>query len=219
VADPVRVVLADDHALLRAGLRALLDSFEGVAVVAEAGDGLEALEQVGRHRPDLLLADIAMPRMNGLDLTRRVVAEYPATRVLVLSMHSSEEYAGQALRAGAGGYLLKEASPAELELAARAVARGESYLSPAISTHVVADYLRRATGGAEPAADPLTARQREVLQRIAEGQTTKAIARGLGISVKTVETHRAQLMDRLRIHDVPGLVRYAIRVGLIRPEE
>src|SRR5262249_39133209 len=120
---------------------------------------------------------------------------------------------------GAGGYLLKEASPAELELAVRAVARGESYLSPAISTHVVADYLRRATGVAERSGDPLTARQREVLQRIAEGQTTKAIARNLGISATTVETHRAQLMDRLGIHDVPGLVRYAIRVGLVRPEE
>ncbi|MDR3633489.1 MAG: response regulator transcription factor [Isosphaeraceae bacterium] len=215
--DPIRVLVADDHTLVRAGIRALLEGLEGVEVVAEAGDGLEALALVEVHRPDFLLTDIAMPRMSGLELTSRVTRDLPSTRVIILSMYSAEEYARRALLAGASGYLLKESGLAELEIAVRAVARGETYLSPAISKHVIVSYLER-TGATPAESDRLTPRQREVLRQVVEGKTTKAIARSLGVSAKTVETHRTQLMDRLDIHDLAGLVRYAIRVGLVEAE-
>lgn len=214
---PIRILLADDHTLIRAGLRSLLQGLPDIQVVAEASDGREALALVEAHRPDVMLMDIAMPGLNGLQATALVAREYPETRVIILSMHCDEEYVRQAVLAGALGYLLKDSGTAELELAIRAVIRGEPYLSPAVSKHVLADYARYA--GGEPGPDePLTRRQREVLRLIAEGQTTKSMARALGISVKTVETHRAQLMDRLGIHDVAGLVRHAIRIGLIKPE-
>jgi DNA-binding NarL/FixJ family response regulator len=213
----IRILLADDHELVRAGIRALLEQLEGIEVVAEAGDGQSALELVERHRPDLLLTDIAMPRLSGLDLTERVLREWPATRVVILSMHDTEEYANRAIQAGASGYLLKSSSAPELEITVRAAARGETYLSPAVSKHVISDYLRR-VGGGPSQANRLTPRQREVLRLVAEGLTTKAIARLLGISTKTVEAHRTQIMDRLAIHDLPGLVRYAIRIGLVGPE-
>jgi len=213
----IRVLLADDHALVRAGIRSLLTGLEGIEVVGEAGDGREALRLVEKERAHVLLMDIAMPGLNGLEALARVTKDYPHTRVLILSMHANEEYVLQALRAGAAGYLLKGAGPAELELAVRAVARGETHLSPSISRHVVDDYLRRLSEG--PAApEALTPRQREILQLIAEGHTTKEIASKLGLSVKTVETHRMQLMERLDIHDIAGLVRYAIRTGLVTPE-
>ena len=186
-------------------------------MVAEASDGREALALAATHRPHVLLMDIAMPGLNGLEAAARLARELPEVRVIILSMHASEEYVLQALRAGAAGYLLKGAGPAELELAVRAAARGETYLSPSMSRHVVDDYLRR-TGAAAPSPDPLTPRQREILQLIAEGHTTKGVASKLGLSVKTVETHRMQLMERLDIHDVAGLVRYAIRIGLVTPE-
>jgi DNA-binding NarL/FixJ family response regulator len=216
----IRILLADDHALVRAGIRSLLTSIAGFQVVAEAGDGYEALRLIGEHAPQIALFDIGMPGLNGLETAARVTKEFPAVRVVMLSMHKSEEYVLQALRAGAAGYLLKDANTTELELAIHAVARGETYLSPGVSRHVIADYLRR-TGG-DSAADatllptqPLTPRQREILQLIAEGHTTQAIAQKLSISVKTVETHRSQLMERLDIHDIAGLVRYAIRIGIV----
>jgi DNA-binding NarL/FixJ family response regulator len=212
--ETIRVLIADDHTLVRAGIRALLQCLEGVEVVAEAGDGREAMALAELHRPDVLVTDIAMPHVGGLELTGRVARELPEARVIILSMHANEEYASRALQAGAAGYLLKDSGLAELEIAVRAVARGETYLSPAVSKHVIADYLRR-TGGGPPEPGSLTPRQRQVLRLIAEGKTTKAIARLLGVSVKTVETHRAQLMDRLDIHDVAGLVRHAIRIGLV----
>ena len=211
----IRVLIADDHTLVRAGIRALLQDLEGVEVVAEAGDGREALALVEAHRPDVLLTDIAMPLMTGLELAGRVVHDFAATKVIILSMHASEEYACRALQVGAAGYLLKDSGIAELEIAVRAVARGETYLSPAVSKHVIADYLQR-TGGVSSELNRLTLRQREVLRQIAEGKTTKAIARDLGVSVKTVETHRTQLMDRLDIHEIAGLVRFAIRIGLVQ---
>ncbi len=217
---PIRVVLADDHALVRAGIRALLEDIEGVSVVAEASDGRAALQAVADHRPDVVLMDIAMAGLNGLEAAARFAREYPAVRVVMLSMHANEEYVLRALQAGAIGYLLKDADTAELELAVRAAARGEAYLSPAVSRHLIADYVRRVGQTPQPAESPsyslslLTPRQREVLQLIAEGRTTREIARLLNISVKTVETHRAQLMERLDIHDVAGLVRYAIRAGV-----
>jgi DNA-binding NarL/FixJ family response regulator len=219
---PIRIILADDHTLVRGGIRALLQDLPGAQVIAEANDGREALRLVELHKPDIILMDIAMSGMNGLEATNRLVKEFPDVRVIILSMHISEEYVLQALRAGASGYLLKDAGIAELELAIQAVARGETYLSPPVSKHVISNYVRRVSGedhGESDAdsspIDRLTLRQREILQLIAEGHTTQEIAQKLDISVKTVETHRMQLMDRLDIHDVAGLVRFAIRVGLI----
>jgi DNA-binding NarL/FixJ family response regulator len=215
---PIHVLLAEDHALVRAGFRALLENLHGIQVIAEAGDGREAMRLIETHRPDVVLMDITMPGLNGLEAAARVANEFPYVHVIILSMHANEEYVLQALRAGAAGYLLKDADPTELELAVTAVARGETYLSPPVSKHVIADYVRR-VGDESSSLVQLTPRQREVLQLIAEGHTTKEIARMLGISVKTVGTHRTQLMERLDIHDIAGLVRYAIRVGLVSPEK
>jgi DNA-binding NarL/FixJ family response regulator len=212
----VRIVIADDHALFRSGLRLLLESMPGVQVVGEAADGHEVLQAVERLHPRVVMMDIAMPGLNGLEATARIARKHPDTRVLVLSMHASEEYALRALRAGAAGYLLKDAGRAELELALAAVARGETYLSPVVSTHVLADYRLRAGDAVDPLSR-LTPRQREVLQLVAEGATTKEIAVKLKLSVRTIETHRAELMRRIGADDVAGLVRFAIRVGVITP--
>jgi len=214
--NPIRVLLADDHALVRLGFRGLLRNLEGVEVVAEAGDGRTALELIRAHRPDVALVDIAMPDLNGLELTARVVAECPHTRVIVLSMHDSEEYALRAVQAGATGYLLKNATLAELEAAIRAVRRGETYFCPAVSRYI-AQHIRRGGGPVLPRHDSLTPRQREILQLIAEGYSTKAVAKHLGISVKTAEAHRTQLMERLDLHSVAEVVHYAIQAGLVQP--
>ena len=213
----VRILLADDHVLVRAGIRSLLGTLPGVEVVGEASDGQEALRLVETLRPHIVLMDIAMPGLNGLEASARIVRDHPETRVIILSMHVSEEYAARALRAGGAGYLPKDADLRELELAIQAVARGETYLSPAVSTHVVADYRRRLAEAPDVLAR-LTLRQREVLQLLAEGHSTKDVAFRLGVSIKTVETHRAQIMDRLDIHDLAGLVRFAVRMGLVSPD-
>jgi DNA-binding NarL/FixJ family response regulator len=215
--NPIRVVLADDHTLLRAGIRLLVDEIEGIEVVAEAVGGFEALELLEVHHPDILLTDIAMPGLGGLELAARVVHLHPQTKVIILSMHKDEEYVRRAVMAGASGYLLKDSDKAELGLALRAVARGETYLSPAVSKHIVADY-RKQTASTAGVDRVLTIRQQEILTMIANGMTTKAIAKSLRISIKTVEWHRTHLMERLDIHDVASLVRYAIRVGLITPD-
>jgi len=221
---PTRVLLADDHELVRAGIRALLQNIPGVEVVAEASDGHEALRLVETHQPHVVLLDIAMPGINGLETAAEISMQFPHVRVVMLSMHADEGYVLQALRAGATGYLLKGARRAELELAVTAVAHGETYLSPAASKHVVGDFVQRAASSSAgnqnegPVGERLTPRQREILLLIVEGQTTKEIARTLNLSVKTVEMHRSQLMDRLQIRDVVGLVRYAIRTGLVSPE-
>jgi DNA-binding NarL/FixJ family response regulator len=218
----ITIVLADDHVLVRAGIRAMLDELPDVQVIAEAGDGRQALDLIQQQPPDVVLMDIAMPGLNGLDSAARIARDHPDVRVVILSMHMTEEYVISALRAGASGYLLKDADPAELALAVRAVARGETYLSPGVSKHVIDDYLRR-TGGSQEldlhpeSIHPLTPRQREVLQLIAEGNTSREIAQILQISLKTVESHRQGIMDRLDIHDLAGLVRYAIRKGLVDP--
>lgn len=211
----LRVVIVEDHALVRAGMRALLQKIEGVEVVSDVGDGWEAVKSVQTDAPDLVLMDIAMPGLNGLDATLRIVKESPNTRVILLSMHANEEYFQQALEVGASGYLLKGAELAELELALRTVARGETYLTPAVAKYAIKAYREKSEGPSGPLMK-LSMRQREILQLIAEGQTTKDIAQRLNLSVKTVETHRSQLMERLDIHDVPGLVRFAMRVGLIQ---
>lgn len=211
---PVRVLLVDDHVLVRAGIRMLLESLEGVSVVAEADDGEEALHLVRLHDPDLVVMDIAMPRSNGLEITAQIKSEFPAIPVMLLSMYVSEEHVLQAMRVGASAYLLKDSAPAELELALLAVMRGDNYLSPPVSKQVVESYRQRTQGSSRP-VDLLTPRQREILLMTAKGHATREIAEILKLSVKTVETHRAQLMARLDIHDVPGLVRYAIRMGLV----
>jgi DNA-binding NarL/FixJ family response regulator len=211
---PVRVLLADDHALVRAGIRALLQNLDGVAVVAETGNGAEVLEFARAHRPDVVLLDISMPGLGGLEVSAQLRDALPEVRVVMLSMHANEEYVLQALRAGAAGYMLKDSATAELELALKAVMQGETYLSPPISKQVVEGYVQR-VGAEQSASDNLTPRQRQVLQLIAEGHSTKQIAHRLNLSVKTVETHRAQLMERLQIREIAGLVKYAIRHGLV----
>ena len=211
---PVRVLLADDHSLFRAGIRALLATVDNVEVVAEAGTGRQALQLIETSPPDIVLMDILMPELNGLDATARITAKFSGVSVIMLSMNAAEEFVLSALRAGAAGYLLKNVSPVELELAIKAVARGETYLSSAVSKHVMDMYVKR-VGGQENPIDRLTPRQREMLQLVAEGCSTKDIARKLTISVKTVEMHRSQIMTALDIHDLAGLVRYAIRVGLV----
>ena len=214
---PIRVLLADDHTLVRAGIRGLLQGLADVDVVGEAGDGQEALRLAESLRPDVVLLDVGMPGLNGLEVAGRIGALDASIRVVILSMHSSEEYVLRALRAGCAGYLLKASAVSELEVAVRAVTRGETYLSPAVSKRVVDDYVSR-TGGAADPLDALTPRQREVLQLAAEGLSSKEIAQRLGLSFKTVEAHRAQLMQRLGLHDLAGLVRFAVRVGLVTPE-
>ncbi|CUS36728.1 response regulator [Candidatus Nitrospira nitrificans] len=212
----LRLLLVEDHALVRAGMRALLQKIEGIEVVADVGDGWEAIKSVQTEAPDLVLMDIAMPGLNGLDATARIVKESSTTRVILLSMYANEEYLRQALQVGASGYLLKGAELAELELALKTVAKGEKYLTPAVVKYAIEAYREKSEGPADPLAK-LSMRQREILQLVAEGQTTKDIAQRLNLSVKTVETHRSQLMERLDIHDVPGLVRFAMRVGMIQP--
>ncbi len=213
----LRVMIVEDHALVRAGMRALLQKIDGIEVVADVGDGWEAVKAVQTDAPDLVLMDIAMPGLNGLDATFRIMKEASAPRVILLSMYANEEYLRQALQVGASGYLLKGAELAELELAIRTVSRGETYLTPAVAKYAVEAYRNTSGESSSPLAR-LSARQREILQLIAEGCTTKDIAQRLNLSVKTVETHRAQLMERLEIHDVPGLVRLAIRVGLVQAD-
>jgi len=210
----IRIVLVEDHELVRAGFRSLIRSLSGMDIVGEAANGRQALTVIGEQMPDVVLMDITMPDLNGLNAVGQVAAEFPQVRVIMLSMHDNEEYLRQALQAGAAGYLLKDADPAELELAIRSVARGGSYLSPGVSHHVVNDYVRGR--GREPGGfDALTPRQVEIVQLIAEGHTNAEIAKILDLSSKTVETHRSQLMARLQIHDVTGIVRYAVRMGLV----
>lgn len=216
---PLSVLIADDHALVRAGMAALLREMRDVEVVAETGEGADALRLIAEKKPDIALVDISMPGLNGLEVAVRATKEQPRTRVIIVSMHSDDESVRRALMAGAAGYLVKNSDRAELEMALRAVAAGDTWLSPSVSKKVVAAFTQR--GGRAPESDGpfevLTPRQREVLQLVAEGLSTKEIAARLGLGVKTVESHRNELMERLGIHGVAGLVRYAIRVGLVHP--
>lgn len=221
---PIRLILVDDHLLVRAGVRLLLENIPDFQIIAEAGNGLDALDLIKESLPDIVILDIALPGLNGLDVTERIKRDFPNVKVLLLSMHNSEEYVLKAMRLGASGYLLKDTGPSELELALRAVARGESYLSPAISKHVIDGYVQRtnqAAAESSSATQPviqLSPRQEEILKLIADGHTTKEIAQHLGIKVKTVDTHRTSLMKDLDIHDIASLVRYAIRIGLVSPD-
>ncbi|MCU0786136.1 MAG: response regulator transcription factor [Verrucomicrobia bacterium] len=215
---PIRVILVDDHTLIRAGIRALLEKLPEVKVVAEAGDGREVLNLVKLHRPDVVLMDISMPGLNGLDATARITRDFPVVRVIILSMHDNEEYYWRALKAGAAGYLLKRAATAELETALQKVVHGEIFLSQEISRRFVRKFPLQGIADRKSPLEQLTSRQREILQLIAEGQNTKSIAEILKVSPKTVEYHRMKLMNGLNVHDIPGLVRFALRGGLISQE-
>ncbi len=212
----VRVLLAEDHTIVRKGLRSLLNGEAGIEVIGEAEDGREAVEKVQQLLPDVVLMDIAMPGLNGLEATRQIKKRFPEVQVLILTMHANEEYVFQILRAGASGYVVKQAAPTELISAIRAAYRGDSFLSPSISKTIIQEYIRQAEAMAEKESyDKLTNREREVLQLIAEGRSNREIAGLLHISVKTVETHRANLMAKLDIHSTAELTQYAIRKGMI----
>lgn len=214
----ISILLADDHQLVRAGIRSLLNNLAGIKVIAEADNGLQVLALLKSCKPDLILMDIAMPEMNGLEATTAVIRDFPHIKVILLSMYANEEYIRQALQSGASGYLLKDAAPVELELAIKSVLDGATYLSPVISHKVVNEYVRR-TNSDNSYLDKLTPRQLEIWQLIAEGFSTKDMAAKLGISPKTVESHRSQLMERLETYDVVGLVKLAIKNNLIKSRE
>lgn len=214
----LRILLADDHTLVRAGVRALLERLEGIEVISEVGDGLEVIRLARELRPDIILMDIGMPGMNGLEATSRISRDFPEIRIIVFSMHRQEEYVWQALKAGAVGYLLKDAAAAELSQAIQAVVRGEVYLCRAIASLLPHGIALGSINARANRLDRLTSRQREILQLIAEGQNTKGVATVLGISTKTVEYHRLKLMECLGIHDIPGLVRFAVHAGIVSHE-
>lgn len=212
----IRLIIADDHALVRQGLRALVEKISWVTVVADVGDGRQAVETAKLEQADVVLMDIAMPGLNGLEALIQLRRECPQTKVIMLSMYAAQEYFEQAMDAGASGYLLKDADRTELELALRTVSRGGSYLTPEVAKYAIAAHHNRPERE-KGQLGRLTPRQREVLQLVAEGMTTKDIAQRLDLSPRTVEQHRADIMDRLEVRDLPGLVRIAIQSGLIAP--
>ena len=221
---PIRILLADDHAVLRAGLRALLSAQADMDVVGEAGDGLEALEQAERLRPDVVLADVGMPGLSGLELTRRMKETLPQARVLILTVHEDQSFLHRALRAGAAGYLVKRAAEEDLLAGIRAVARGEAFLLPSMTRGLIEDFVRRSSRGRGRKADAgasssqydgLTPREVQVLRLIAQGYSNVQVGEALVISVKTVETHRARIVEKLGLHSRVELVRYAMSKGLL----
>ena len=214
----IRTLLADDHTLVRAGIRALLREIEGVTIVAEAENGRDAVALAKSELPDLAILDVSMKELNGIEAAAQIRAVSPGTKVLILSMHTTADFVRRALRAGAAGYIVKDSAPLELTLAIEALQRGETYVSSRVSKGLVSDLVAGGTGAAQSSLESLTPRQREILQLIAEGKSTKEIAFLIDVSIKTVETHRAALMDRLGIHDIAGLVVYAVQKGLISIE-
>lgn len=215
---PIRVVLVDDHSLVREGIASIIDSLECAEVVAEAEDGHQGLRTVREETPDVVLLDISLPGLNGLEVLERLHKDFPDLGIVMVSMHANEEYVARALEKGARGYLLKSASKEELEIAVRAAYRGQTYLSPAVSKPMVERFLSGGKSSENP-LDLLTPRQREVLQLVAEGLSSREIADRLHLSVKTVESHRSNLMERLEIHDLAGLVRFAVETGLVGADE
>lgn len=216
--ESIRVILADDHPVVRAGVRMLLEGLDRIDVVAEAEDGHEAIRLIRDHRPDIVFMDISMPRLRGVEAAQHIARAFPDVCVIMLSVHKNEEYVRQALRAGAAGYLLKDADPEEYKRAIEAVMSGGSYLSPEVTRRVIEGFVEKADSGQSP-LDQLTSRQKEILQLIAEGNSNREIAGLLHLSIKTVETHRSQLMKQLDIHEIAGLTRFAIRTGLVSPEQ
>ncbi len=214
----IRVLLADDHAIVREGVKRILTAEPDLEVVGEAEDGLQAVEQAKKLKPDVAVLDISMPGINGIEATKQIKAALPDTHTLALTMHSDDSYVFQLLKAGASGYVLKRAAATDLVQAIRAARRGEAFLYPSVAKAVVADYLKRVeTGEGRETYDGLTEREKEILTLVAEGATNQDIAQKLYISVKTVQTHRAHIMEKLNLHDRTMLVRYAIRKGLIEP--
>lgn len=211
----IRVLVADDHTLMREGIKALVEDQADIVVVGEADDGREAVRLAHKLRPDVVLMDIAMPLLNGLDATRRIKRDHPEIKVLVLTMYDHEEYVRQVLAANASGYVLKRAAASELVSAIRAVFRGEAVLSPTITRLVLEDYLSREDGKPVIEQDKLTLREREVLQLIAEGFTSKEIGEILSLSIKTVQSHRGNIMQKLDLHDRGELIKYAIQKKII----
>lgn len=208
---PIRILLADDHAVVRQGFKMILEAQPDMEIIGEAGNGREAVELAERLKPDIVMMDVAMPELNGIEATRRVSGSVPHARVIALSMHKDSVYVREILRAGARGYLLKDSGAGDLVTAVRAVARGEGYLSPAVSDAVLDDYRRHVTNP----IDLLTSREREVLQMLAEGKTNKEIAGVLNLSVYTVDAHRGRIMEKLNLHSINELVRFAVRNGLV----
>jgi DNA-binding NarL/FixJ family response regulator len=214
---PVRILLADDHNVIRRGLRMLLDGQPGFSVVAEAADGAAAVGQALLHKPDVVVLDIAMPRLSGIDAAARIAEEVPSAAIVILSMHSDEAYVLRALKAGAKGYLLKDSAEGDLIDAIRAVSEGKAFLSPEVSRMLVEDYVREMrTRGANDSYELLTAREREILHLLAEGRSNKDIAGLLNLSQYTIETHRRNLQEKLRLHSLAELILYAVRKGVIR---
>ena len=207
----IRILLADDHAVVRQGFKMILSSQPDMEIVGEAGNGREAVELAEQLKPDVVVMDVAMPELNGIEATRRLASSVPHTRVVALSMHKDNVYVREILRAGARGYLLKDSVAADLVSAVRAAAQGEGYLSPAVSNAVLDDYRRHVTNP----IDLLSSREREVLQMLAEGKTNKEIAGVLNLSVYTVDAHRGRIMEKLNVHSINELVRFAVRNGLI----
>jgi two-component system response regulator NreC len=217
----IRLLIADDHALIRSGIARLLQSYTDLVVVGEAEDGLEAVDLVKKHQPDVVIIDLSMPRMNGIEATKVIRARFPETKVLVLTMHEGDEYIFQILKSGAGGYILKNSGKEELAAAIRAVARGEKFFSPRVSEIMVESYLKKEPGRhRQPGSDdlPLTKREKEILTLVAQGFTNQEIADRLFISPRTVDTHRTNMMQKLDIHDVVTLVRFAIEHGFVSPK-
>jgi two-component system, NarL family, response regulator NreC len=214
---PIRIVLADDHTILRNGLRAVLERQSDFEMVGEASNGREAIEVVGRAAPDVVILDIAMPVLNGIEAAQRISADHPRTAVVILSMHADEAYILRALRVGARAYLLKDSAERDLIDAIRAVCGGKAFFSPAVSKVLADDYLRQVREqGVEDSYELLTARERELLQLIAELKSTKDIASLLGVSPYTVDTHRGNIMQKLNLHSIPELILYAVRKGVIK---
>ena len=214
----IRVLLADDHAIVREGIKRILAEEPDIEVVGEAGDGLQAVEMAKKLKPDVAILDITMPALNGIEATRQIRSSLPHTHTLTLTMHEDDTYVFQLLKAGAAGYVLKRAAATDLVQAVRAAQRGEAFLYPSVAKAVVADYLKRLDEGeGKETYDGLTEREKEILTLVADGATNQEIARNLFISIKTVQTHRAHIMEKLDLHDRTKLVRYAIRKGLIEP--
>ncbi len=212
----IRIVLADDHKLMRSGLRVLLEQQPDFAVVGEASDGRDAVALVAAQRPDVLVMDIGMPSLNGIEAAAQITQSHPEVSIVMLSMHSDESYVLRALKAGAKGYLLKDSAEADLIRAVHAVADGKSFFSPAVSKVLLDDYVRKLKrSGTEDPYDLLTPREREVLQLVAEGKSNKEVAQLLNLSVYTIETHRSNIMEKLNLHGVPELILYAVRKGII----
>jgi len=218
----IRVILADDHKLVRAGIKSLLENSDGIIVVGEASNGSAAIELTAKLNPDLVILDLAMPELNGLDACKKIKTRFPDVKTLILSMYIDEEYIIQALKSGASGFLLKDSAPGELKEAVNTVMKGDIYITPSISNDVIKNFVLGQSSNTSMeefhSRENLTQRQKEILRLIAEGNSTKEIAEKLFISVKTVETHRANIMRKLDIYDIAGLVKYAIKMGLFFPE-